>query len=195
MNTINTIGSSIYRYKPDEAYNLLLNFSGMVRSLLISSDKLTRSLREELDFVKNYLELEKSRFSEVFNFSINEDEAISDAAIIPKMIIQLHVENALKHGLLPKKSGGILAINISSEAEYLKIIITDNGIGRNLASKNMSQSTGKGMKILGQIFETYNKYNRIPLRQEITDLSDDGGNPAGTKVEIYIPLDFNIVFF
>lgn len=103
MNTINTIGSSIYRQKPDEAYNLLLNFSNMARSLLLSSDTLTRILKEEPDFVRNYLELEKTRFSEVFDFSIHVEEGFDPEAIIPKMIIQLHVENALKHGLMPLK--------------------------------------------------------------------------------------------
>lgn len=191
MNTINTIGSSIYRQKPDEAYNLLINFSGMVRSLLLSSDKLTSSLQEEIDFVKNYLDLEKTRFSEVFDFSIYVEDGIESETIIPKMIIQLHVENALKHGLLPKKSGGILDIAISKEQDDLLITIKDNGIGRNAAAKNIGQSTGRGMKILSQIFETYNKHKSRPLRQEIIDLYDDENNPAGTLVKIFVPLDFN----
>jgi two-component sensor histidine kinase len=195
MNTINTIGSSIYRQKPDEAYNLLLNFSGMVRSLLLSSDKLTRSLKEEIDFVKNYLELEKTRFTEVFSFEVSIGESVNLDSIIPKMIIQLHAENALKHGFLPKKSGGLLDISVVKEGDYLLITITDNGIGRNLASKNISQSTGKGMKILAQFLETYNKHNKLSLRQEITDLTDEAGNPAGTQVKIYVPVDFNAGIF
>ncbi len=152
MNTINTIGSSIYRQKGEDAYRQLLNFSGMVRSLLISSDKLTRTLYEETEFVRNYLELEKSRFGELFIFSINESEEVNPEIIIPKMIIQIHAENALKHGLLPKKSGGILEISISEEQDDLLITIKDNGIGRSAASKNIGQSTGRGMKILGQLF-------------------------------------------
>lgn len=195
MNTINTIGSSIYRQKPDEAYQLLLNFSGMVRSLLLSSDKLTRSLKEELDFVKNYLELEKSRFADVFTYSVHMDELTDPESMIPKMIIQLHSENALKHGLLPKKSGGFLDIAVSREQDFLIITITDNGIGRNLASKNISQSTGKGMKILAQFFETYNRHNKNQLRQEILDLYDEDKNPAGTQVQIFVPVDFNAGIF
>jgi hypothetical protein len=74
-------------------------------------------------------------------------------------------------------------------------MITDIGIGRNMASKNLSQSTGKGMKILGQMFETYNKHNKNQLRQEITDLIDKEGKPAGTQVKIYVPLDFNAGIF
>jgi sensor histidine kinase YesM len=116
---------------------------------------------------------------------------VDPETIIPKMIIQLHVENALKHGLLPKKTGGMIDIAISNDQENLVITITDNGVGRSLASKNISQSTGKGMKILGQFFETYNNHNKNKLRQEIIDLFDNENNPAGTQVKIYVPSDFN----
>jgi sensor histidine kinase YesM len=167
----------------------------MVRSLLVSSDKLTRSLKEELDFVKNYLELEKTRFTEVFSYAVSIEDHINQESVIPKMIIQLHVENALKHGLLPKKSGGFLDISVSSEGEYLLITITDNGIGRNLASKNISQSTGRGMKILAQFFETYNKHNKNQLKQEIVDLYDGERNPAGTMVKVFVPVEFNELIF
>ncbi len=191
MNTINTIGSSIYRQKGEDAYRQLLNFSGMVRSLLISSDKLTRTLKEETEFVTNYLELERSRFGEMFHFSITQSEDINPEAVIPKMIIQLHAENALKHGIIPRKTGGVIDIAASKEKDYLVITIKDNGIGRNAATKNISQSTGRGMKILTQFFETYNKYNKNQLKQEIIDLYDDDNKPSGTKVKIFVPLDFN----
>lgn len=191
MNTINTIGSSIYRQKPEDAYKLLLNFSGMVRSLLISSDKLTRTIGEETEFVRNYLELERSRFQEMFSFSIIQDDEVSPESIVPKMIIQIHAENAMKHGLMPKKSGGHLDISITKDQDYLLISIKDNGIGRNAASKKMSESTGRGMKILAQLFETYNKHNSKPLRQEIIDLFAEEKKPAGTMVKIWVPMEFN----
>ena len=65
------------------------------------------------------------------------------------------------------------------------------GRERNAAERSSGQSTGRVMKILGQLFETYNKHNRRPLRQEIIDLYDDEQNPAGTLVKIFVPLDFN----
>lgn len=191
MNTINTIGSSIYRQKPDEAYQHLVNFSGMVRSLLVSSDKLTRTLEEEIEFVKNYLELEKSRFEGAFEYSFNIAENIDQECLIPKMIIQLHTENALKHGLLPKKSGGVLEIEIASEADYFVISIKDNGIGRSAAAKAQTSSTGKGMKIMEQLFETYNRHNALHLKQEIIDLTDVSGIQTGTYVRIWIPFNLN----
>lgn len=191
MNTINTIGSSIYRKKSEEAYSQVLNFSNMVRSLLISSDKLTRTIQEEIDFVRNYLELEKSRFGERLEFAIQVAEDVSPDAIIPKMIIQIHVENALKHGLLPKEQGGSLDISVTKDQEDIRITITDNGIGRQQAAVNVSQSTGRGMRILAQLFETYNKHNKLPLRQEIVDLFDRDGNSCGTQVKIWVPVNFN----
>lgn len=195
MNTINTIGSSIYRQKPDEAYQHLVNFSGMVRSLLVSSDKLTRTLGEELEFVKNYLELEKSRFEGVFSYTVKVAENINQESLIPKMIIQLHTENALKHGLLPKKSGGLLEIDIESEPDYIDISIKDNGIGRSSAAKAQTFSTGKGMKIMAQLFETYNRHNPKPISQEIIDLTDNEGDAAGTMVKIRIPIKFNFEIY
>lgn len=191
MNTINTIGSSIYRQKPDEAYQLLVNFSGMVRSLLVSSDKLTRTFGEELEFVKNYLDLEKTRFEGMFTYSVNVEENIDPGILVPKMIIQLHTENALKHGLLPKKSSGVLEIDLVSEPGYIVIIIKDNGIGRSAAAKARTSSTGKGMKIMEQLFDTYNRHNQAHIRQEIIDLADDENRPAGTMVRIHLPVPFN----
>jgi sensor histidine kinase YesM len=111
------------------------------------------------------------------------------------MIIQLHTENAVKHGLLPKKSGGLLDISVTGNLDYIVITISDNGIGRNLASKNISQSTGKGMKILGQFFDTYNRHNKVKLQQEIIDLYDEERNPVGTMVKIFVPVDFNEMIF
>lgn len=192
MNTINMIGSTIYRQKPEEAYRHLLNFSGMVRSLLLSADRLTRTLEEELAFVSNYLELEKSRFPGLFDFSVKVPEDIDpEKVIVPKMIIQIHAENALKHGLMPKMEGGRLEISLKEAGGYLEILLLDNGIGRHAAGRKPSGSTGKGMKIIGQLFETYNKHNRLPLRQEIEDLHDERGQPAGTRVRIFVPLAFN----
>jgi len=191
FNVINTIGSSIYRERKDEAYQMVLRFSSMVRSLLSSSDAMVRTLREETDFVTNFLELEKIRFPEVFTYSVLVAGEVDRDSLVPKMIIQLHAENALKHGLRPKGIEGVLEISVVKEDEYLKISISDNGVGRQESGALKPDSTGKGMKLLAQFYETYNKHNKLPIRQEITDLIDAAGNPSGTLVHIWIPIDFN----
>lgn len=191
FNVINSIGSSIYQEKKDEAYNLVIRFSNMVRYLLSTSDQLYRTLNDEVEFVRNYLELEKQRFPEIFDYEISIDEDLDLEKPVPKMIIQLHAENAIKHGLRPKKEKGKIAIHIQSGDAFLVITIKDNGIGRQASAKSTSDSTGKGMKLLQQLFDTYNKHNPVPLKQEITDLYDENQHPAGTLITVYIPIDFN----
>jgi hypothetical protein len=191
FNVINSIGSSIYRERKDEAYQLVVRFSNMVRSLLSSSDLLIRTLREETDFVSNFLELEKIRFPELFSYTISIGEEVDTDSMVPKMIIQLHAENALKHGIRPKGFEGMLEIRVVKDHDCMKISIRDNGVGREDSGLPKADSTGKGMKLLGQLFETYNKYNKLPIRQEITDLYDEAKKPAGTLVEIWVPLEFN----
>ena len=191
FNVINSIGSTIYQEKKEEAYQLVLRFSSMVRSMLSSSDKLHRTLHEEIEFVTNYLELERQRFPELYTYSVRIDDDVDRELLIPKMILQLHAENAIKHGLRPMGINGVLEIEISRLRDYLVITIKDNGIGRHAASRLKSQSTGKGMKILEQLYETYNKFNAKPITQEITDLVDEQGKPAGTLVKIRVPVEYN----
>jgi two-component system sensor histidine kinase YesM len=71
----------------------------MFRSLVLSGDKIQRSLAEELEFSRNYLELEKFRFRDRFDYRIEIDEQVNLNMLVPKMIIQSPVENAVKHGL------------------------------------------------------------------------------------------------
>jgi LytS/YehU family sensor histidine kinase len=191
FNVINSIGSNIYREQKDQAYQLVVRFSNMVRSLLSSSDQLVRTLKEEVDFVGNFLEMEKMRFPELFSYTISVTGEMDQDSIVPKMIIQLHAENALKHGLRPKGFNGLLEIAVTKENDYLLITIRDNGVGRQETGKPKEDSTGKGMKILQQLFETYNTYNKVPIKQEIIDLLDENNKPAGTMIRIWVPVEFN----
>jgi len=191
FNVINSIGSSIYQEQKDQAYQLVVRFSNMVRSLLSTSDKLVYTLKEEVDFVRNFLELEKTRFPALFNYSINIDDEINPDRLIPKMLIQLHVENALKHGIRPKGFDGLLQVDVKKEEAYMKIEVRDNGVGRNAEMLIRTDSTGKGMKILQQFFETYKKHNRLPMKQQVTDLYSADGSPSGTLVEVWVPLELN----
>lgn len=190
-NVINTIGSSIYKENRDEAYKSVVNFSTMVRTLLASSDQLSRPLSEELEFTRSFLELQKARFRDKFDYSIELSSDCDEDIEIPKMIIQTHAENAIKHGLAPKESPGRLHIKIFPEKNYLMIEIEDNGVGRGFASQHGTASTGKGLRIIEQFFKMYNRYNKPPIHQEIIDLYDAQDNPAGTKVVISVPLNYN----
>ena len=117
---------------------------------------------------------------------IKIEKNVNTALILPKMLIQIHVENALKHGLRTVKSGGKLEIKVANELENLKIEIIDNGIGRENSKKNNNGLPGIGLKTIQQIIELNNKKRKNKISQEIIDLKDGDGAPNGTKVIINI---------
>ena len=187
FNAITSLGTLIYTEEKEAAYDYLVKFSDLIRKILEGSDKISRSLKEELDFVRSYMELQKYRFRERFEYQINVGEDVNPGMQVPRMIIETHVENALKHGLMHSEKKGLIRIDIRKEAQALIIEITDNGIGRAEARKLNSSSTQIGLRVTGQFYTLINKYNRKKIIRQIIDLYDEEGRPAGTKVIIKIP--------
>ena len=188
FNAMNMVGSLVYKGDPDTVYDYFTRFARLIRSTLQDSEKIARSLDEELEFVRNYIEIQKTRFKGKFDFKLTVEENTDLKIEVPKMIIQTHAENAIKHGLMHKKKGGLLSINIHQRKQRLNIEIEDNGIGREKAKEVSKGSTGKGMQIIQQIFTLYNKLFGYTIKQEITDLTDDQGNAEGTKVVLTVDL-------
>jgi LytS/YehU family sensor histidine kinase len=106
------------------------------------------------------------------------------------MTLQTYVENALKHGLIPRKGGGRLLIEISRESAGIRLKVEDNGVGRQQAKINGTVSTGVGLSITGQYYALLNRENEHPITETFTDLFDEEGKAAGTRVEVFIPEGF-----
>jgi len=189
FNAINAIASFIFSDKPDVTYDYFTRFARMIRNILEDDEKISRLLSEELDFVRNYLDLQKMRFRDKFDYSIRVDSDVPENLYVPKMIIQSYAENAIKHGLMNRKSGGILLIEISHHNSELRLIIEDNGIGREKAARMNQDSTHRGFKIIERTIELYSKLYHTRISQVIEDLLDETGNPSGTRVvlTIYLP--------
>ncbi|MCB0807370.1 MAG: histidine kinase, partial [Bacteroidales bacterium] len=186
FNAINMIGSMVYKSDPDTVYDHFSKLAQLIRSTLKDSAKISRSLKEEIEFVKNYVEIQQARFKGKFKFQLEIDKHTNLNIEVPKMIIQTYVENAIKHGLVHKEGDGILLIGIKGCEQGLQIVISDNGIGRQKASSLNRQSTGMGLKIVEQIFSMYKKLYHYEITQEIIDLKDETGKPEGTEVIITI---------
>ncbi|MFW6310358.1 MAG: sensor histidine kinase, partial [Prolixibacteraceae bacterium] len=181
-NTFNSIASVIKQGRRDEAYDIFVLFSKMVRNNLDNSKEIHSTLENEMQFVNDYLIIQKFRFKDLFDFKIEKQPGIDLKIKIPKMLIQIHVENALKHGIRPKRSGGLLFIRLLNEQNQLRIEIEDNGVGRKKAGESSENGTGMGLKTINQIIDLSNHINKLKIEQEIIDLNDASGNPAGTKV-------------
>jgi LytS/YehU family sensor histidine kinase len=172
----------------------MTKFASLIRKTLENSRHTEISIKEELDALHLYLELEDLRFKEKFDWTIRVDEEIDTLAYkIPTMLIQPYVENAITHGLMNKENGkGSLSVEMQLKKGQIHCIIQDNGIGRakameiNQKKNNHHQSMGTNIteSRLKLVNELYGKSMKI----EYTDLLDDNGEPAGTKVEINIPI-------
>lgn len=188
FNVLTSLSSVILNDDKLQANTILNRFSVLIRNLVQSSDKTTRSLEDEIDFVKNYLELQKLRFNNRFDYSLMVDKEVDNMLKVPKMVIQTYVENAVKHGLYHLKGKGVLQISITKSEKCLKIEVEDNGIGRQKAAEINTHSTGKGMKIMKQYFDVFNERNQEKISFEIADLTDENQQPRGTRVTIKIPV-------
>ncbi len=187
FNAITSLGTLIYTEKKEEAYDYLVRFSELIRKILESSDKIAHPLEEELDFVRNYLDLQQFRMKGGISYDIQVAPGVNTSERVPRMIIQTHVENALKHGLLHSEKKGHIGIRIACVDHVLTIEVEDNGIGREKARQLNQQSTHLGLKVTEQFYTLINKYNRQKIAREIIDLYDDRGEPAGTRVVLRIP--------
>lgn len=180
--------SNLINEKDTKRANYIFDkYAGLLKTSVINSANVQVSLREELDFVTSYLELEKFRYSDQFSFQINIQENISDQIAIPKMIVHIFVENAIKHGIRHLNSGGRLIINGTQNNGTIKISIHDNGVGRAKAKEIGSTSTGKGLMIVNAIIENYNKLYNQKIGFKINDLYENE-LATGTEVQIRIPV-------
>jgi two-component sensor histidine kinase len=195
FNSLNAIQHYIFITKSDEAVKYLNKFARLVRLILNNSDKPTVTVEEDLEALKLYLELEQMRFEDKFEYEIIVDDSVDvDYDIMPPLLMQPYVENAILHGLNPKKEKGKLTISLNSKNNFLICTITDNGIGREKAAeirRTMPFKSHKslGMKITEDRLKILNDINNSQLSVTITDLYDEQNNPVGTRVELYVPIN------
>ncbi len=187
LNTTNSIGSSILNEEPEKAYNSFVRFAGLMRQMMHTNDDIFVKLSQEMDFVTEYLHFQNVRFGEKLNYSIEFDSSIDAEILVPKMLIFIHVENAIKHGIIPLLSGGQLKLELENQQSHVEVTITDNGIGRKKAKALKTNGNGLGLNILSDSFNIINNHNALKVEQEIIDLKDSEGNASGTKVMIWIP--------
>lgn len=194
FNALNSIQEYIILNQKNLASDYLGKFADLMRKYLNHSDKRAITLSEEVDCLQMYLELEAIRFEEKLEYSITVDNTLNtEEAVIPTMLIQPYVENALKHGLLHKKNNKKLLISLSKfpEKQVLICIIEDNGVGRKKAEEFNSKRS-----ILHRSFATKATESRLKLlnygrEKQIgivyEDLINNTGIGVGTKVIISIP--------
>jgi streptogramin lyase/two-component sensor histidine kinase len=191
FNALLAIQGFMYQKNVRDAGRYLTSFAKLIRHTLYGSREEDVQLNNELEAMKYYLELQRLRFNENFDFIIKVDEHIfTESVRIPPLLIQPFLENAIEHGLQHKKDKGMLKLEIKQEGDMLTIEIEDNGIGRE-ASMKLQKKKGKlhkslGMEIVKSRLESMRKVVGKKIAFEVKDLLKEDGTAKGTLVRIKI---------
>ena len=194
-NALNTIQSFILSNEKKQAVSYLSKFSNLTRTILEMTEKETISIAEEVKTLSLYLDIEKARFEEDFNYHILVDDEIDAENIkIPTMLLQPYVENAVKHGLLHKQGEKAVTIHFQKETEHIKISIDDNGIGRQkstelnaIKNKNHNSFATEAMQNRVNLLNQYNQKN---ISIQYIDKTNLNNQSTGTTVVFEIPITY-----
>ena len=200
FNSLNAIQECILTNKVDAAYEYLSKFSKLQRMVLNNSAKEFITLTSEVEMLHLYLSLESLRFSQSFTYTITvNDNTDADEIMLPSMIIQPYVENAVWHGLRNKVGDKILSVTCEEKDGELVIIIDDNGIGRERAAIIKAQKLGsdktesKGTVLSAQRLNILALQYKASIHLEVTDKVNDENEPLGTRVVIRLPSNIETI--
>lgn len=175
---------------PENIKKDLKTLAMLLRRSIENIEQIAIPVMEELEVVKGYIDLQRWRVPEPFNFKYDILQGTNMNQLVPAMIIQIPVENAIKHGLMPLTGEKLLSIKIGNYDGGLQITIEDNGIGYS-ASGNRAIGTGTGLKILFQTISLLNSKNTLKIAFTVNDIKSDIESERGTKVEIMVPTNYS----
>jgi len=182
FNTLNTISHTALFEKADDTVELINTLSGFLRYTLEYKESVT--LFTEMEFVKQYLALQQARFKDrVFSLLSCDKEVAS--LLVPPLIIQPFVENAIKHGLEPLEKGGMVTVTAKKKGERAQIIIEDTGVGIPSAFSIEELHTDDKHIGISNVRDRLSFYYQGRARLEMNRISDEGG----TRVSILLPLN------
>jgi len=188
FNSMSVIQSYIYDNDVKNSSKFLVNFSRLIRLILENSPKEFIPIATEVEILQKYLETQKLRFEERFDFSVEiEDDILFENALIPPMITQPFIENAIEHGQLHTVKNGFIRVTFSKTKDMLEIKIEDNGIGRKNAEKNNKSKdhTSIALNITRERIQNLNQKYKTSGFLIIEDF--DENLEIGTKVLISLP--------
>ncbi len=192
FNALTAIQHYILKQDRYSAYTYLSRFANLMRSILKNSEDESVRLSEDIILLEHYLELEKIRFKQKFEFEIEVDESLDvEDTYVPSMLIQPYAENAIRHGFLHKDEIGYLSVRFTTDGTLLVCSIEDNGIGRKAAQNYTEERKHRSfaMGINERRLLLLNKLQQTDLSINIEDLYDDEENALGTRVTLYVPME------
>ncbi len=185
FNSLNSVNQFIASNNELKANKYLSSYSHLMRNMMENSNKDFVSINLEVEQLKKYLELEKMRFPDKFDFEINIDDQLDAELVnVPNMLIQPNLENAIWHGLRYRDSKGLLKLSFIKTKNHVLVEIEDNGIGikqsKKLKTHHQSLHKSRGLKNIRERIDLLNKIHKSDIKLEVID-KDNG---KGVKVKI-----------
>jgi tetratricopeptide (TPR) repeat protein len=186
FNSLNSVNQFIASNNELEANKYLSSYSNLMRRFMENSNNDFVSLSSEIDQLSKYLELEKLRFPDKFDYTISvDDELDSDLVKIPNMIIQPNCENAIWHGLRYRETKGHLNLSFTKSGTHTIVIIEDNGIGleasASMKTKNQKLHESRGLTNVKERIKLINDIYKSKINMEIIEKT---GDETGVIVKI-----------
>jgi len=187
FNCMNSIKALIQQKEEDKSITYLTTFSKLIRTIFQNSDKREISLYDEIETCRLYIQLESMRFGNKFNYSFSVDSTIDlKSLLVPALVVQPFIENAIWHGIVPKEQGGSIHIKVNRQGEDICCIIDDDGIGREMSMQNKfakgTTHQSKGVHLTQSRINLNNVLNARNASIDIIDKKDTEGRAAGTMV-------------
>jgi signal transduction histidine kinase len=194
FNCLNSIQQFVFDKDMMATNEYISSFARLIRATLNQSSRPFISVAEEMEYLSDYLSLEKMRFKNKMDFFIELGKEVEAGdLLLPPMLLQPYVENSVRHGLRHKAGGpGYIHIHFGTHGGRLVVTIRDNGIGR---KKAMEYKTGehieyqsKGMSMTSARIQMINILYKSQIDVKVEDLQDERGQPKGTLIVINFPV-------
>ena len=188
FNILNSIQSLIMQSKIKDALQYLSSLGSIIRMNLENVSEEYIPFEEEIRFLKKYIEIEELRFKKKFQIELKNDIPEMNL-LVPPMLIQPIIENAIKHGVRGLNDGGLVTVGFTIENENLVVTVEDNGIGRIASNRTkIEHHQSKGQELIEKRLNLLNEKNKTTANSiSITDL-EEKGQPSGTKVIVTLEL-------
>ena len=188
------------RYNEDQSLVKLIGRLSENIAIIFSNTKEGKayhSIDEELNVIQNYIEIQKIRFRNSFQFILeNQIGDIKDVTNIILLHLQIHIENAVEHGIRNRETSTYVKLNLSKSSTHYQFTIEDDGCGRIHSKQIKSRGTQTGVKMIKTLMEIYNSRNPSPITQVYEDeiFEDSMGKKHGTRVIIQYPQNYKYEF-
>lgn len=188
LNVLNAIGGLYLTEENRQQANYIFGrYASLIRQTVISSDRIIIPLEDELEFLSNYIDIERFRAGNSFEYSVNIAPGIDTAMRIPRMLVFTFAENSVKHGLRRRTTGGVLEIRVGLDVGHVVVTVKDNGPGL-VRDDTPPAGMGKGLKIVSELNDLFYRLEKIRITYSIEDLNSKSPAETGTIATINIPL-------